>query len=59
MKSSDLLICPNRPFRLKDFNTDEHGAFKDKAEATEKLASDIEKLRKLQDVFYAAAPMLF
>jgi len=54
MKSSDLLICPNRPFRLKDFNTDEHGAFKDKAEATEKLASDIEKLRKLQDVFYAA-----
>lgn len=54
MKHSDYLVRPGRKLNLKNFPPSDHGSFKDKKEASEKLEADIERLRELQDIFYAA-----
>lgn len=54
MDHSNYLVRPGQPFHLSDCRPDAHGSFKDKTEAAKKLDEDIESLRKLQDVFYAA-----
>ncbi len=54
MKHSDYIVRPGRKISLKDFDPDDHGEFKNKEEAAEKLSKDIAKLSELQDIFYAA-----
>jgi PPK2 family polyphosphate:nucleotide phosphotransferase len=54
MKISDLRVTPGKSVKLKDHDPSEHGDFKDKEEAKEKLEADIEKMAELQEVFYAA-----
>jgi len=54
MKHSDYLIRPGRKVNLKDFDPAAHDKFKNKDEASEKLKEDIESLKELQDIFYAA-----
>jgi len=54
MKHSDYLIRPGRKVNLKDFDPAAHDKFKDKDEASEKLKEDVESLKELQDIFYAA-----
>jgi len=53
MKIADLRVPPKTKIRLKDYETRDRGDFKSKQDAQEKLASDIEKMKALQDVFYA------
>lgn len=54
MKHSNYIVRPGRKVSLKSFDPDEHGDFKDKTEAGEKLKDDIATLAELQDIFYAA-----
>lgn len=54
MKHSDYIVRPGRKVSLKDFHPAAHDGFKNKDEAAEKLRADIESLRELQDIFYAA-----
>ena len=54
MNHSHYLVSPGGKFHLSECRPDAHESFKDKDEAAEKLAEDIESMRKLQDVFYAA-----
>lgn len=54
MKHSDYVVRQGRKVSLKNFDPDDHGEFKKKEEAAEKLRKDIEKLAELQDIFYAA-----
>ena len=54
MKHSDYIVRPGRKVSLKSFDPDDHGEFKNKEEAAEKLKNDIETLAELQDIFYAA-----
>ncbi len=48
-----IILKPGRTLRLKDFDPAYTGAYKDKKDAKEKLAGDIEKMAALQDKFYA------
>ncbi len=54
MKHSDYLIRPGCKVNIKDFDPAAHDKFKNKDEASEKLKDDIESLKELQDIFYAA-----
>jgi len=53
--SSDPSISPTSGSRisLRDFRTDNTGKYKSKKEAKKKLKKDIERLKHLQDKFYA------
>jgi PPK2 family polyphosphate:nucleotide phosphotransferase len=53
MKPKDFRVPPGEKIRLRDFDPDETGEFKEKEAAAEKLANDIRKLAELQDVLYA------
>ncbi len=53
MYDSKIIALPGSKISLKDFQTDETGAFKTKDEAKKKLKDDISKLKKLQDKLYA------
>lgn len=48
-----FIFKPDQGTRLTDFDPAYTGDFKHKREAREKLAADIERLKALQDVFYA------
>lgn len=54
MNHKDFLVAPGKKVRLKSYDTSEHGDFKDKDAAREKLEKDIARMSELQDVFYAA-----
>lgn len=54
MKISDLRITSGENFHLKDHDPDDHGNFKDKESAAEKLAQDVATMSELQEVFYAS-----
>ena len=48
-----LIVMPDSEIKLKDYDTEYTGKYKDKQEAVEKLEKDIEKLQQYQDVLYA------
>jgi len=48
-----FLVPPGKKARLSDFDPGFTGKFRQKEEAREKLAADIDKLAKYQDVLYA------
>jgi PPK2 family polyphosphate:nucleotide phosphotransferase len=48
-----FIVPPRKKIHLKDYDPAYTGKFKDKTEAAEKLARDIERLAELQDVLYA------
>jgi PPK2 family polyphosphate:nucleotide phosphotransferase len=50
---SPYLASPNRKIKLSDFKTDDTGPFKDKDDAQDVIAKNIEKLISLQQVLYA------
>jgi len=54
MNTSHYRVNPNKPIKLKDLSTSDHGEYKDKVAAREKLAKDIERMSEMQDIFYAA-----
>jgi PPK2 family polyphosphate:nucleotide phosphotransferase len=53
MKHDALIVPPGKKIRLKDFDPAHTGKFHNKDEAQEKLATDIGRLAKYQDVLYA------
>jgi PPK2 family polyphosphate:nucleotide phosphotransferase len=53
MSFEHLRVPPGTTVRLKDYATDDTGPFKDKSQAQEKLAADVEKLADLQAKLYA------
>lgn len=55
MTYKDLRVRPGHNVRLADIDPKNTGDFKDKSDARDKLARDIEKLEELQDVFAASA----
>lgn len=54
MNISDLRITSGKNFKLKDHDPNDHGKFKDKEAAVEKLEQDVATMAELQDVFYAS-----
>jgi polyphosphate kinase 2 (PPK2 family) len=54
MEREALIVPPGEPLRLADRDPGFTAGFEDKSQAREKLEADIERLRNLQDVFYAA-----
>ena len=54
MKNDRLRVSPGHKVDLDDFSPGETLGFRDKAEAQDKLVGDLERLRNLHDVFYAA-----
>ena len=54
MNHKDFHVAPGKKVRLKSYDTSQHGAFKDKDAARDKLEKDIAHMSELQDVFYAA-----
>jgi PPK2 family polyphosphate:nucleotide phosphotransferase len=53
MNHEPFLVPPGKKVRLSDFDPGFTGTFRQKEEAREKLAADIEQLAKYQDVLYA------
>jgi len=53
MNHEPFLVPPGKKARLSDFDPGFTGKFRQKEEAREKLAADIDKLAKYQDVLYA------
>jgi PPK2 family polyphosphate:nucleotide phosphotransferase len=53
MNVKRFLVPEGKKFRLKDHKTDFTGNYKDKTEAVNDLANNIQRLAKLQDVLYA------
>jgi PPK2 family polyphosphate:nucleotide phosphotransferase len=53
MKHDPFIVPPGKKVRLSDFDPGFTGKFRQKEEAREKLATDIEQLAKYQDVLYA------
>ncbi len=53
MNIDQFIAKPGNKVRLKDYDPGFTGQYKNKGEATEKLAADIQKLAKLQDILYA------
>ncbi len=53
MNVKKFLAHEGKKFSLKDHKTDFTGDYKDKAEAVEDLAENIQRLAKLQDILYA------
>jgi PPK2 family polyphosphate:nucleotide phosphotransferase len=54
MKHSPFLVSPGKKIKLSQFDPGYHGEFKDKEAAKTRLEEDIERMRELQDVFYAS-----
>ena len=55
MIDSPFLIEPGSKVRLDKIKTDQSGKFKDKDDAQDAIAKNLEQLRDLQEVFYADA----
>jgi PPK2 family polyphosphate:nucleotide phosphotransferase len=53
MNFENFRVPPGKKIKLADYPTDGTGPFKDKSEAQEKLAADVEKLADLQAKLYA------
>ena len=53
MKHDPFIVPPGKKAQLSDFDPGFTGKFRQKEEAREKLAADIEQLAKYQDVLYA------
>ena len=53
MNHEPFLVPPGKKVRLSDFDPGFTGKFRQKEEAREKLAADIDQLAKYQDVLYA------
>src|SRR5436309_9358551 len=53
MNLDRFVVPPGRKIRVKEYDPDFTGEFKNKEDAQKKLADDIERLAKLQDVLYA------
>jgi PPK2 family polyphosphate:nucleotide phosphotransferase len=53
MNHEPFLVSPGKKVRLSDFDPGFTGKFRQKEEAREKLATDIEQLAKYQDILYA------
>jgi polyphosphate kinase 2 (PPK2 family) len=53
MNYEPLIVKPGTKVSLKDFDSSYTGKYKEKAEAADKLQSDLAKLQKYQDVLYA------
>ena len=53
MNHEPFLVPPGKKVRLKDFDPSFTGKFRQKEEAREKLATDIDQLTKYQDILYA------
>jgi PPK2 family polyphosphate:nucleotide phosphotransferase len=53
MNHESFIVPPGKKVRLKDFDPGFTGKFREKEEAREKLAADIERLAKYQDILYA------
>src|SRR5258707_1291493 len=54
MKHSSFLVQPKRKISLGKYDSAFINGFKDKQDAEAKLTKDVERLRALQDVFYAS-----
>src|SRR3954451_20305860 len=54
MKHSAFLVPPGRNIKLDEYDPAFIDGFKDKDDAAAKLMKDVERLRALQDVFYAS-----
>ncbi len=55
MKPKPLMVWPNAKQRMRDFDPGDTWGCKDKREAQDKLAQDVEALRELQNVLSAQA----
>lgn len=53
MNHKPFIVPPGKKVRLKDFDPNYTGKFHEKLEAREKLAADVERLAKYQDILYA------
>ena len=53
MNHKTFIAPPGKKVRLKDFDPNYTGKFRDKEEAREKLADDVERLAKYQNILYA------
>lgn len=53
MNHENLLVPPGTTIKLKDYDPDFTGKYKEKEEALAKHQADVEKLAELQDVLYA------
>jgi PPK2 family polyphosphate:nucleotide phosphotransferase len=53
MTDERLIVKPGSKIKLKDYDTEYTGKYKDKQEAVQKLEDDILKLEQYQDVLYA------
>ena len=53
MKHDPFIVPPGKKARLSDFDPGFTGKFRQKEEAREKLAADIDQLAKYQDILYA------
>jgi PPK2 family polyphosphate:nucleotide phosphotransferase len=54
MKLSPFLVPPHTKVTLSEYDPGFHDGYKNKAAAQKRLQEDIQRLRELQDVFYAA-----
>ncbi len=53
MAKQSLTLPPGAPFRLKDFDPNHTGAYKDKQDAEEQIEQNLERLNALQEMLYA------
>lgn len=53
MKHERFIVPPGKKVRLTDFDPNFTGKFRNKNEAREKLAADVERLAEYQDILYA------
>jgi PPK2 family polyphosphate:nucleotide phosphotransferase len=53
MKHDPFIVPPGKRVRLTDFDPNFTGKFRNKDEAREKLAADVERLAEYQDILYA------
>ena len=55
MKTHELRVDPDRPFRWKEHDPRDRCGFEVRADAEKQLASDVARMIELQDVFFADA----
>lgn len=53
MNTADFLVSDGKKFKLKNYDSDSTGDYKDKEEAVADLQKDVQRLSELQDVLYA------
>ena len=53
MNHDHFIVPPGKKIKLKDYDPEDTGGFKDKAAAAEELAQDVGRLAKYQDMLYA------